>query len=375
MAHGDGQSRSLIDDVYDAAMGMRAWSDVLAGISSAISAETSIAELFPGNRRQPFTTARRLTADEIRDYQARIMPRDEMLKLSFRYPAGALLQSQRLMDTEAMERTEIYNEIYRKIGLYFFASSHVVRDEDSWVFFTAQRPKHDGPLGGHDFGLFGEIVPHVARAIRIQRQLDAKRLLASGAMRCSDAAGLAVVLVDGAGAVLDLNQTAARLLEAEEGPLRIVQGGVEAMVDGVSRRLEHAAADRKRCTSPTLMRLGDTHVGAYIPLSPERREALQLLEGPAAALVVNCAGGGDRSLEGRLSEIYGLTRAEARVAASVACGKSITAAATHLGLSRETVRSQLKRVFSKTGTARQAELALLVSRMPNPSLWGGPLPS
>jgi DNA-binding CsgD family transcriptional regulator len=41
-------------------------------------------------------------------------------------------------------------------------------------------------------------------------------------------------------------------------------------------------------------------------------------------------------------------------------GDSVEQIADELGVSRETVRSQLKRVFAKTGTHRQAELLRLV---------------
>ena len=39
------------------------------------------------------------------------------------------------------------------------------------------------------------------------------------------------------------------------------------------------------------------------------------------------------------------------------------AAAASLGVSRETARTQLKAVFAKTNTRRQAELAALVARL------------
>ena len=54
---------------------------------------------------------------------------------------------------------------------------------------------------------------------------------------------------------------------------------------------------------------------------------------------------------------FGLTAAEAKMAARLASGVGIDAAAASLGVSRETARSQLKAVFAKTNTRGQAELA------------------
>ena len=65
----------------------------------------------------------------------------------------------------------------------------------------------------------------------------------------------------------------------------------------------------------------------------------------------------------RLSVAFGLTQAEAKLATQLGIGIGIDAAAVSLGVSRETARSQLKAVFAKTNTRRQAELAALVARL------------
>jgi DNA-binding CsgD family transcriptional regulator len=64
----------------------------------------------------------------------------------------------------------------------------------------------------------------------------------------------------------------------------------------------------------------------------------------------------------RFCAAFGLTVAEAKLAAKLASGSGIDAAASSLGVSRETARSQLKAVFAKTNTRRQAELAGLLAR-------------
>jgi DNA-binding CsgD family transcriptional regulator len=64
-----------------------------------------------------------------------------------------------------------------------------------------------------------------------------------------------------------------------------------------------------------------------------------------------------------LSQTFGLSPAEARLASLIATGISTELAAEELGLARETVRNQLKAVFSKTETHRQSELVALLSRL------------
>jgi DNA-binding CsgD family transcriptional regulator len=56
-----------------------------------------------------------------------------------------------------------------------------------------------------------------------------------------------------------------------------------------------------------------------------------------------------------------LTPAEARVAGLIAEGRSVEEITGSLSVSSNTVRTQLKSVFTKTGVGRQAELVTLLS--------------
>jgi DNA-binding CsgD family transcriptional regulator len=60
-------------------------------------------------------------------------------------------------------------------------------------------------------------------------------------------------------------------------------------------------------------------------------------------------------------DAYGLTPAEARVALATSSGLGIQEAALRLGLSPNTIKTHLRRVFAKTGTVRQSELTRLMT--------------
>ena len=66
---------------------------------------------------------------------------------------------------------------------------------------------------------------------------------------------------------------------------------------------------------------------------------------------------------GCLEQIFSLTPAEARLTLLLVDGKTLAEVAEMLHLSIATVRTQLKAVFEKTHTHRQAELVVLVSRL------------
>jgi DNA-binding CsgD family transcriptional regulator len=63
--------------------------------------------------------------------------------------------------------------------------------------------------------------------------------------------------------------------------------------------------------------------------------------------------------------LFDLTASEARVARGITRGLTIDEIATQYGVDRETIRTQIKAVFDKTGTRRQAEVASLLAGLPN----------
>jgi DNA-binding CsgD family transcriptional regulator len=85
--------------------------------------------------------------------------------------------------------------------------------------------------------------------------------------------------------------------------------------------------------------LGERAVAAIYVTDPE-----QMTEKPEVVLV----------------RLYGLTAAEAKVAAIIVRGRSGRQAAEDLNISYNTIKSHLKRIFAKTGTARQGDLIRLI---------------
>jgi DNA-binding CsgD family transcriptional regulator len=94
-----------------------------------------------------------------------------------------------------------------------------------------------------------------------------------------------------------------------------------------------------------------------------RGTALDIFSGASGIIVVTPVmpqGAPDAEV---LQGLFDLTPAEARVARGIGGGLTINAIAEGLELSRETVRSQLRAVFAKTGLGRQIDLAALLARV------------
>jgi DNA-binding CsgD family transcriptional regulator len=109
---------------------------------------------------------------------------------------------------------------------------------------------------------------------------------------------------------------------------------------------------------------GKRPYGILVTALAAQYSALSLVR-PALCLVVS-----DPDAEGLLPSeclqtVFGLTRAEALLAARLAGGEDLKAAADHLGITYGTARTRLAEIFQKTETRRQGELIrLLLTTLP-----------
>ena len=80
-------------------------------------------------------------------------------------------------------------------------------------------------------------------------------------------------------------------------------------------------------------------------------------------LVVTPLGASQTLPHDLLNGLFDLSPSEIRAANGLLEGKTIDDLAGQFALSRETIRSQVKAVFAKTGTTRQSELIALLANV------------
>ena len=185
--------------------------------------------------------------------------------------------------------------------------------------------------------------------------------------RAFDMLDCALLLVTNDGVVEYRNRQAAAVLRNGLGGLRLA-GGILSANPGKPRDTL-AAAIRMACEE---LQAGGVCL-AQPGVPPERWLRLAVAPvyfgGPArsatraAVWIVN---NGPPALpsEELLGALFGLTRAEARLARGVLTGCTAGEYARQVGVRVATIRTQLHSIFIKTGVTRQAELVALLSRVP-----------
>ena len=170
-----------------------------------------------------------------------------------------------------------------------------------------------------------------------------------------------VILVTGDCRVVQVNLVASQILQSKDG-LQVDQGG-----QLVARSAADTRSLRELVLKASTASGGSPTGGAMTILRPEAGTSLSLMVTPVdptmntshleevvSVFVVDP----ERPTPGvgMLCKLYGMTPAEAKLAAHLAQGRSLDQASQSWGVSLSTVRTHLKHIFTKTDTSRQVDL-------------------
>lgn len=269
-----------------------------------------------------------------------------------------------LMTPEEIARSAYYQEFLAPLGLKWYAAVKVAASDQFWAL-SLQRSIEQGPFSPSEVRQLAEVSMELAAVAALSRALGIAR--AEAALDAFSASGTAVVMIDRQGDVLRVNAAAEKLFGADLQVTRkrIVprDRNAAAALDKSLRELLWQVTPSATRT-PVLVPRGDRRpVLAYpMRLSGVSVDAFS----PCQAVVVFVDPDAyPPATETILKNCLGLTTAEARLALRLSAGEALECAAEQMKITRHTARNQLKSVFAKTGTHRQAELALLLARLGN----------
>jgi DNA-binding CsgD family transcriptional regulator len=143
------------------------------------------------------------------------------------------------------------------------------------------------------------------------------------------------------------------------GRLRAADASAESQLQRAVRTA--AAQPGRACAFAVHLDGGRVATVLTAPLAADPKVAAHWRD-PLALVLVDAGEVDPQSIAWRMRQIYGLTPAEARVAALVALGQTVEEIALSMQVKRPTLRTHLRNIFGKTGTRRQAELVGLALR-------------
>jgi DNA-binding CsgD family transcriptional regulator len=285
----------------------------------------------------------------------------------YRVPGKVHLGEDVVPESELI-RTDFYSNWLHPQDLHHRLCAVLSRARRTAVFLEVMRPRGWGRFEHTDIERCRLLLPHLQRVLRMHHRLAELEIERNAAFDALDHLPWGVVLVDQQGNRLVANRRAQEILMAGDG-LMANGDGLRAELCDETARLDRLLGSALKAAGGQASSAGGTlsitrPSGAH-PLSvlvvPLRTKAETLGDRvPAAAIFLNDPDMRTDSNEQHLRELYALTVVEARLAAWLSRGKSVEEAARAMGVTVNTARAYLKRIYNKTGVRRQSELVRLL---------------
>ncbi len=357
----------LIGAIYEASQDPAAWEVVLEGLREAIDCRKIVMFSAPDAGATPdLLLDSGFAPAQIAEYHRQFATIDEWTLASQRklIRPGAPVLSEELVSPEELVNTPFYADYLRRwddlhgCGVNFRASSH-------FTVINAVRSPREGPFSDDALAAYRVLCPHIERALAISRRLEALTRRHEFAMSALDQLSHAVLVVDGAGRLLDGNSAGMTVLDRRDG-FSLGRGDVvSAWTADDAKRLRllvHRAVSGHGGGGMTVSRKG-TELPYQVLVAPATGRLTGGRTG-AAALFVGDSSGSCSDSSPLLAQLFGLTPAEARVLAHLGEGMSPEEIAENAGVSMHTVRAQIKALRRKTDQRRISDLVRLAAGSP-----------
>ncbi|MCC6073888.1 helix-turn-helix transcriptional regulator [Pseudomonas sp. GCM10022188] len=245
-----------------------------------------------------------------------------------------------------------------------------------WIDVIRGHCEPQRPFAASELELIGALLPHLSRALglfaRLKRQ-EAEKSIYEG---CLDHLLLGCLLLDGDGQLLCVNRAARAIVDKHQG-IELSHGRVQLQDRTAQRALDKAIGNaiaartqeggryrgelvRQHAQDGVLLGMLATpaplfdyyyqgrHVPSVIIYLSELTEslAMQQVSGGSAAELI--------------AQLLDLTRQEARLAALLACGQTISEAAGQMGIAVTAARNYSKNIYAKLGIKGQTDLVRIL---------------
>lgn len=279
--------------------------------------------------------------------------------------------SQQLCGATELVRSEFYNECLHKLNIMHGIFGVVRYDGPFIANISVYRTARLEPFDSGELEFLSFFMPHLQRAFRLHFNLADLRTRNASLQNALDLVGTGIFVFASTGRVQFMNRSAADLLARRDGlfckgeslraekpqesaPLEFLIR--EATATGLGNGLKSGGATFiSRKSRPPLR----------IVVTPVRSLRLGA-EQPAAAIVfVIDTAQQIRPRNEILRTLFGLSPAECRLALLSADGRSLAEISQELGVSRNTLKTQIASIYAKTGVSRQSQLVRLLLQFPD----------
>ena len=291
-----------------------------------------------------------------------------------RGPVDTVLTNEMVISRSEFVRTEFCADFAERYDMYDCMQARLFDGAEHSGYLLVTRHKRFGAFEHENVRLLRLLMPHLRRAMETELRLATLGVQRDCALEALGRLRHGVLIVDADARVTFVNDAADAILRTGDGlGTEPANRRLRASAPGQTATLHRlvAQATGRDKGSPRdaggngALRLDRaTGVPLLLTIAPLGAEtAWNGSTRPAAIILIAMPEDAVATAPGHLRTLFSLTPTESAVAVRIAQGQGVAAAAESLRVSPSTLRWHLQRVFEKTGTTRQAELARLVERV------------
>jgi DNA-binding CsgD family transcriptional regulator len=285
-----------------------------------------------------------------------------------RYQPLSVVTGEDILPNVELMRTEFYQHYLRPQRLLHRLCGVAFRSGPEFWYLTAARRPSQPTFGEADRRGLARLLPHVERALELKWQFARERSARHALLDVLDRLPTAIVVVDAEAYPVMINAAAEGILALGDGVLvngkrlealwhverarlgQLIASACAAANGEASEAGGHLTITRPSGCQPFLVIVSPLPRTYRDRAGRQKRVAAVIIKDPQVAPQASI--GSHREI----AELYELTRAEGRLLDLILDGLGLFEAAERLGVSRNTARTHMKRIYAKTGARRQAEL-------------------
>ncbi|HZE54357.1 MAG TPA: helix-turn-helix transcriptional regulator [Bradyrhizobium sp.] len=363
----------VVGDVYDASLDPALWPNAIESICDYVGAASASLHSQDSISRATdalFWWGRESSAPQFfKSYQEKYCKINPIFPGVIFFDVELPVAVPDVISCEEFIRTRFFREWLAPQSLMDGLFSNLEKGATSCALFTAMRHAEQGQVDDRMRQRFELITPHVRRAMLIGKVIDLHRVEAAALADSLDELVSSMFILDSTGRIIHANRSACHLI-AEANVLRATNGRIGALDPQGNRNLldiftaaqgGDAAVGKKGIALPLTARTGERYIAHVLPLTSGARRKAGVSYAAAAAMFVREAAFDLPSPPEALADEFKLTPAEVRVMFAIVEIGGVPEVAPVLGISDQTVKTHLHRIYEKTGTKRQADLVKLLA--------------
>lgn len=360
---------AVIESLYDAAMDDSLWPQALKRLADFTKSQAATFWVLDGSDkpRLPLFTSFNFDPGFVGEYVERMAPHDPWNRYLVGHPDEPIVHDGLVISEREKDRHLFYDWTGRHSDTRFRLVGRVRPAPAVHAGVALHRTRRRGRYEVRDLEQFEFLYRHLQRALSIGYRLGALGALQKCTAELLDRHPAAVLLLDGQKRVVYANSRAETVRAARDG-IDWSGEGISAQRRQDDETLQSLIAGALSPVSMNGALGGVTHVerpsgkrpyAVVVSATSGKYPALAVLR-PAICVMIT-----DPALEYilpnyRLQAAFGLTDAEARLAALLGAGEDLRTAAAKLAITYGTARTRLTEIFEKTQTRRQGELIKLL---------------